>query len=127
MVEQHTLPPDSLWAVIWPTIAPALNHETVMGMVITIAITHALKQISVILMPPVTDSLTKWRAHCTMLSILTGMLVGTALWLGAGASMATVWIVAFCSGLVWRLVVLLLPDRLASALLTETDRSFKNG
>jgi hypothetical protein len=123
MLAPQMTPPDPT-GVILHAVAQAMTPETVLGIVMTLAITHSLKVITAATFPSVTTSLAKWRAFCTTLSVSVGTLVGSVIWI-AGGPVATLFACAFLSGPAWRFALALAPERLSAALTTETDRSFK--
>lgn len=117
--------PDGLWDALWPILQPALTPELVGGVVMTLFTTHALKVVAALVFPNVTLTIQRWRAFCTLASLVTGSLVGLIVWSMFGVGWLAVPIIGLCSGPAWRLTQVILPAKLAEMFLTDTDRSFK--
>jgi hypothetical protein len=127
-MEQQSIevaPPGGVWEAVWPALEHALTPGTVMGMLLTLALTHAVKQMAVYLDPRIAHSLESWRAFCTIASIMIGAMVGTSIWLADYGGALTIPICAFLSGTIWRLLLAIAPAKIADAFMTETDRSFR--
>ena len=118
-------PPGGVWEAIWPILQPALTPELVGGIVITLFATQAVKTVASLVIPKVTHSIERWRAFCTLASLITGTLVGVVVWTMSQVGWAVVPIIAIGSGPVWRLIQAFLPAKIASTFLTETDRHFR--
>lgn len=121
----HPAPPDGPWAAIWPVIQPALTPELVGGVVMTLFATHAVKVVAALVLPNVTITIERWRAFCTLASMIVGTIVGLVIWYMAHVGWAVIPIIALGSGPVWRLIQAFLPAKISSTFLTDTDRSFK--
>ena len=126
MVEQHTSPPESIWQVVWPILAPALTPGMVTGMLLTIALTHTAKVVTAAIAPSTYSTAARWRAYCSLLSIIVGTVVGFAVHAVTDTGWLVIVICALGSGPVWRLTQALLPARVADTLVTETDRMVRN-
>jgi len=122
---QHPPPPDGVWEALWPAIHSLMTPALIGAFVLTIAATHILKQIVPVTFPHVTASENIWRAFCATASMLIGAMAGTVVWLASNAEWLAIPLVAFGTGLVWRIMIALLPARISAALMTDEDRRWK--
>jgi hypothetical protein len=122
---QHVSPPTGLWDALWPVLQPALTAELVGGVAVTLFATHAVKVVAAVALPDVTLTLQRWRAFCTLASLITGSAVGLVIWSMVTVGWAVVPIIALGSGPIWRLTQAILPAKLADTFLTDTDRAFR--
>ena len=120
-VEPH---PQDVMDALWPMIAPAMNHNTLGAMALTIAVTHVIKLLAESL-GTMDDDKDSWVAFCTITSICVGIIVGIGAW-AHGSGWFIIPLCAFGSGLSWRLLQALLPAKVAEVLMTATDRRFRN-
>ena len=117
-------PPATVWDAVWPVVAPLFTPSTIGALALTIFVVHTGKSIASYL-TDYDDMRESWVFFCTMLSVITGTVVGSAFWISGEHTWTIVPLCAFGAGPVWRLLQALLPEKVADVLLTETDRKLK--
>jgi hypothetical protein len=120
-----TPPPQGVWEALWPAVASVMTPALVGAFVMTVAITHFIKLITPVAMPHVTSSEELWRAYCSTVSVIVGAGAGTLLWVLSHAQWPAIPIVAFGTGLLGRVLLAILPNRVGAALMTDADRKWK--
>ena len=118
-------PPDTIWEMVQPLIQTALQPSLIFAIVLTIFATHIIKQLCSVLCPHTTCTAAKWRAYSSMFSFITGMMVGSVVFYLGHFGWLAIPITALASGPAWRLAVSLSPPKIASALMTDVDKRFK--
>jgi len=117
--------PEGVWEALWPAVASVMTPALIGAFVLTIAITHIIKQITPVVLPHVTTSEIAWRAYCSTVSVLIGATLGTIVWVVSNADWPAIPIVAFGTGLIWRILIALVPARVGAALMTDEDRKWR--
>lgn len=116
--------PETLWEVVWPIVDSALTPELAAAVALTIAGTHFVKLQAPVWWNAVTRSLATWRAFCASASVLVGLACGTVAVLTTDTGWVAIPLVALGSGPIWRMLVAFMPEKVADALRTETDRRY---